>query len=182
MFPRWARTDQEKSWFQKEINLKYFYINFLFIYTSIILASPVDDLKLFFNTELSFIQSSYNKLDKNYDISEGTFVRNSDNSVRVDVKSPFKEIYFLNKEGLEIHDLEFDQVKNIPIDEIDNFLVNFIINGDIDNSKINNLNENSFSIIEDNSKFYFEFLDQNTLQIKFKDNMEVNNLIKFTKK
>ena len=152
------------------------------IYTSIVLASPVDDLKLFFNTELSFIQSSYNKLDKNYDISEGTFVRNSDNSVRVDVKSPFKEIYFLNKEGLEIHDLEFDQVKNIPIDEIDNFLVNFIINGDIDNSKINNLNENSFSIIEDNSKFYFEFLDQNTLQIKFKDNMEVNNLIKFTKK
>ena len=105
----------------------------MFIYTSIVLASPVDDLKLFFNTELSFIQSSFNKLDKNYDISEGTFVRNSDNSVRVDVKSPFKEIYFLNKEGLEIHDLEFDQVKNIPIDEIDNFLVNFIINGDIDN-------------------------------------------------
>ena len=153
----------------------------MFIYSSIVIASPVNDLKSFFNTELSFIQSSFNKLDKNYDISEGIFVRNSDNSVRVDVKSPFKEIYFLNKEGLEIHDLEFDQVKNIPIDEIDNFLVNFIINGDIDNSKINNLNENSFSIIEDNSKFYFEFLDQNTLQIKFKDNMEVNNLIKFTK-
>ena len=43
------------------------------------------------------------------------------------------------------------------------------------NSKINNLNENSFSIIEDNSKFYFEFLDQNTLQIKFKDNIGPDN-------
>lgn len=173
---------QEKSWFQKEINLKYFYINILFICSSLVFASPVDELKSFFNTDLIFTQSSFNKLDKNYDISEGSFIRNLDNSVRVDIKSPFKEIYFLNKDGLEIHDLEFDQVKNIPIDEINNFLVNFIINGDIDNSKINNLAKNSFTVVEDNSKFYFEFLDQNTLQIKFKDNMEVNNLIKFSKK
>tara|TARA_Y100000994_G_scaffold152649_1_gene125016 strand:- start:944 stop:1471 length:528 start_codon:yes stop_codon:yes gene_type:complete len=173
---------QEKSWFQKEINLKYFYINILLICSSLVFASPVDELKSFFNTDLIFTQSSFNKLDKNYDISEGSFIRNLDNSVRVDIKSPFKEIYFLNKDGLEIHDLEFDQVKNIPIDEINNFLVNFIINGDIDNSKINNLEKNSFTVVEDNSKFYFEFLDQNTLQIKFKDNMEVNNLIKFSKK
>lgn len=141
----------------------------------------MNELQYFFKNELSFIQSSFNKLDKDYDISEGTFIRNVDNSVRVDIHSPFKEIYFLSKEGLEIHDLEFDQTKNIPIDEIDNFLVSFLIDGDVNDLKINDLTSNSFTITEDDTNFYFEFLNKNTLQVKFKDNMEVNNLIKFTK-
>ncbi len=141
----------------------------------------MNELQYFFKNELSFIQSSFNKLDKDYDISEGTFIRNVDNSVRVDIQSPFKEIYFLSKEGLEIHDLEFDQTKNIPIDEIDNFLVTFLIDGDVNDLEINDLTTNSFTITEDDTNFYFEFLNKNTLQVKFKDNMEVNNLIKFTK-
>jgi len=161
--------------------LKYFYINILFIYSSLAVTSPVNEMQYFFKNELSFIQSSFNKLDKDYDISEGTFIRNVDNSVRVDIQSPFKEIYFLSKEGLEIHDLEFDQTKNIPIDEIDNFLVSFLIDGDVNDLEINDLTTNSFTITEDDTNFYFEFLNKNTLQVKFKDNMEVNNLIKFTK-
>ncbi|MAQ97791.1 MAG: hypothetical protein CMD50_00665 [Gammaproteobacteria bacterium] len=161
--------------------MKYFYINILFIYSSLAVTSPVNEMQYFFKNELSFIQSSFNKLDKDYDISEGTFIRNVDNSVRVDIQSPFKEIYFLSKEGLEIHDLEFDQTKNIPIDEIDNFLVSFLIDGDVNDLEINDLTTNSFTITEDDTNFYFEFLNKNTLQVKFKDNMEVNNLIKFTK-
>ena len=153
----------------------------MFIFSSFVVVSPVNELQYFFKNELSFIQSSFNKLDKDYDISEGTFIRNVDNSVRVDIQSPFKEIYFLSKEGLEIHDLEFDQTKNIPIDEIDNFLVSFLIDGDVNDLKINDLTSNSFTITEDDTNFYFEFLNKNTLQVKFKDNMEVNNLIKFTK-
>lgn len=153
----------------------------MFIFSSFVVASPVNELQYFFKNELSFIQSSFNKLDKDYDISEGTFIRNVDNSVRVDIHLPFKEIYFLSKEGLEIHDLEFDQTKNIPIDEIDNFLVSFLIDGDVNDLKINDLTSNSFTITEDDTNFYFEFLNKNTLQVKFKDNMEVNNLIKFTK-
>ena len=153
----------------------------MFIFSSFVVASPLNELQYFFKNELSFIQSSFNKLDKDYDISEGTFIRNVDNSVRVDIHSPFKEIYFLSKEGLEIHDLEFDQTKNIPIDEIDNFLVSFLIDGDVNDLKINDLTSNSFTITEDDTNFYFEFLNKNTLQVKFKDNMEVNNLIKFVK-
>ena len=153
----------------------------MFIFSSFVVVSPVNELQYFFKNELSFIQSSFNKLDKDYDISEGTFIRNVDNSVRVDIQSPFKEIYFLSKEGLEIHDLEFDQTKNIPIDEIDNFLVSFLIDGAVNDLKINDLTSNSFTITEDDTNFYFEFLNKNTLQVKFKDNMEVNNLIKFTK-
>ena len=153
----------------------------MFIFSSFVVVSPVNELQYFFKNELSFIQSSFNKLDKDYDISEGTFIRNVDNSVRVDIHSPFKEIYFLSKEGLEIHDLEFDQTKNIPIDEIDNFLVSFLIDGAVNDLKINDLTSNSFTITEDDTNFYFEFLNKNTLQVKFKDNMEVNNLIKFTK-
>lgn len=173
---------QEKFWFQKEINLRYLYINILFIFSTLVSASPVDELEIFFKQELVFIQSSFNKLDKSYDISEGTFIRNADNSVRVDIISPFKEIYFLNKEGLEIHDLEFDQIKNIPINDVNNLLVSFIINGDVDNSKIINIKKKSFTITEGDKIYYFEFLDTDTLQVKFKDNMEVNNIIKFTRK
>ncbi len=173
---------QEKFWFQKEINLRYLYINILFIFSTLVSASPVDELEIFFKQELVFIQSSFNKLDKSYDISEGTFIRKADNSVRVDIISPFKEIYFLNKEGLEIHDLEFDQIKNIPINDVNNLLVSFIINGDIDNSKIINIKKKSFTITEDDKIYYFEFLDTDTLQVKFKDNMEVNNIIKFSRK
>ena len=99
------------------------------------------------------------KLELKIHIGRNRIVRRIFDFFNYEVKKLDRISYsFLNKDGLEIHDLEFDQVKNIPIDEINNFLVNFIINGDIDNSKINNLEKNSFTVVEDNSKFYFEFL------------------------
>ncbi len=161
--------------------MKFLYISILFISSILITASPVDELEPFFNTKLFFTQSSLNKLSKTYEVSKGTFIRNSDSSVRIDINSPFKEIYFLSIDGLEIHDLDFDQIKKIPISEINNFLVSFIINGDINSSQIINLKNKSFSIIENEKKFDFEFINQNTLHVTFQDNMEVDNLIKFTK-
>ena len=95
--------------------------------------------------------------------------------------SPFKEIYFINEGGVEIHDLEFNQIKNIPLDQFNNLFVNFIFNNSIDNTKISSIKNKSFTLIEDDKNFYFEFIDENTLQVKFKDNMEISNIIKFFK-
>ena len=72
-----------------------------------------------------------------------------------------------------------DRIRNIPLDQFNNFFIDFIFYNSIDNSKITELQNKSFTIIEDNKNFYFEFIDENTLQVKFRDNMDVNNLIKF---
>lgn len=172
---------QEKSWFLNVINLKYFFLNIFFIFNIVISASPVEELNSFFKNDLSFTQTSFNKINRDYDKSEGTFKRNSDNSIKIDILSPFKEIYFINEGGVEIHDLEFNQIKNIPLDQFNNFFVNFIFNNSIDNTKISSIKNKSFTLIEDDKNFYFEFIDENTLQIKFKDNMEISNIIKFFK-
>lgn len=161
--------------------MKYLFINILFIFNLFIYSSPVDELDSFFSNDLVFSQTSFNKINKDYDKSEGTFKRNSDNSIRIDILSPFKEIYFINEAGVEIHDLEFNQIRNIPLDQFNNFFIDFIFYNSIDNSKITKLQNKSFTIIEDNKNFYFEFIDENTLQVKFRDNMDVNNLIKFFK-
>lgn len=171
---------QEKFWYPKEIDLKYTFFNLLLIFNLCATASPSEELNSFFNNELTFIHTSFNKFDKTYDRSEGSFVRNDDNSVRIDINYPFREIYFLNDDGIETHDLEFNQVKFIPIEQTNNnFFVNFILKGYFDESNIIENDFKTFTIIDNNKKFYFEFIDQTTLQIKYKDNMDIDNLIKF---
>ncbi|MFL2707740.1 MAG: hypothetical protein ACJ0FW_02660, partial [Gammaproteobacteria bacterium] len=59
------------------------------------------------------------------------------------------------------------------------FFVNFILKGYFDESNIIENDFKTFTIIDNNKKFYFEFIDQTTLQIKYKDNMDIDNLIKF---
>ena len=88
--------------------MKYLFINILFIFNLFIYSSPVDELDSFFSNDLVFSQTSFNKINKDYDKSEGTFKRNSDNSIRIDILTPFKEIYFIDETGVEIHDLEFN--------------------------------------------------------------------------
>ena len=39
--------------------------------------------------------------------------------------------------------------------------------------------DKSFKIIEDNNSYYIEFVNKQTLQIKYKDNMGVENLVRF---
>ena len=111
---------QEKFWYPKEIDLKYTFFNLLLIFNLVATATPSEELNSFFNNELTFIQTSFNKFDKTYDRSEGSFVRNDDNSVRIDINYPFREIYFLNDDGIETHDLEFNQVKFIPVEQTNN--------------------------------------------------------------
>tara|TARA_B100001250_G_scaffold368384_1_gene351030 strand:+ start:851 stop:1351 length:501 start_codon:yes stop_codon:yes gene_type:complete len=160
-------------------NTHIYYLLFLNLFIS---ATPIDEINTFFNHDLTFVQTSLNKIDSSFDKSVGSFKRGSDNIIRIDIESPFKEKYFLDRNGIEVHDIEFNQIRNIPIEEVNkNFFINFILNGFIDNSKILNLKKKSFIVVEDQKEFYFEFIDQNTLQIKFKDNMNIDNLIKFSK-
>jgi len=162
--------------------LKKTYIYYLLFLNLCIAANPIEEINSFFKNDLIFIQTSLNNIDDSFDKSVGSFKRDSNNRIRVDVESPFKEIYFIDSNGIEIHDLEFNQIKTIPTEQLKkSFFVNFVLNGLIDNTKIIDINNESFVVLEDEKRYYFEFIDQNNLQIKFKDNMNIDNLIKFSK-
>ena len=132
------------------------------------------DLNNFFLNELSFIQTTQNQPNDIIGVSKGIYTKNSDNSIFVEVYEPFKESYLINNNRIEIHDLEFNQIKRIRLDKInESFLINFLINCFPENFK-NKINEKQI-------EFSIDFINNNTLEIKFKDNMDIENIIKFKK-
>ena len=167
--------------FQKEIDLKFISLLCLFLANNIY-ASISNELNIFFSEDLKFIQTSLNENKNSIDESEGIFKRVSKNNIILEIVSPFKERYFLTEEYIEIHDLEFDQIKNIPKEEFkNNLFINYLING-FDNKSLQSMDENSFVIIDDRKNSYqFKYINKNTLQVRFKDNMDVTNIIKFYK-
>tara|TARA_B100000965_G_scaffold372477_1_gene362179 strand:- start:266 stop:712 length:447 start_codon:yes stop_codon:yes gene_type:complete len=144
-------------------------------------SASVEDLNNFFKYELSFIQTSLNKINNNFDTSSGKIIRENDNSLKIEVDEPFKERYLIDSNGIKIYDLEFDQVRMIKKEEINNDILEFIYSGFSNDLDIENLNDKSFKIIEDNNSYYIEFVNKQTLQIKYKDNMGVENLVRFFK-
>ena len=147
-------------------------------------ANSKESLNAFFNNELSFIQTTLNKINDSFDESSGVLTRKEDNTVKIEIIEPFKEIYFINNDGIEIHDLEFNQIKIInKTDLINNSMYNFINDGfSKEGLNIKEIDDSSFSIEENNNFFYFEFINEKVLHIKYKDNMNIDNLIKFYKK
>ena len=166
--------------FQKEIDLKLIILLCLFLVNNIS-ASISNELDNFFNGYLKFIQTSLNENKNSIDESEGIFKRVINNDINIEVVSPFKEKYILTKEYVEIYDLEFDQVKTIPKEEyINNLFVNYLING-FDEKNIERIDQNSFVINDENNAYQFKYINKNTLQVRFKDNMDVTNIIRFYK-
>ena len=166
--------------FQKEIDLKLIILLCLFL-VNYTYATISDELNNFFNGDLKFIQTSLNENKNSIDESEGVFKRVINNDINIEVVSPFKEKYILTKEYVEIYDLEFDQVKTIPKEEyINNLFVNYLING-FDEKNIERIDQNSFVINDENNAYQFKYINKNTLQVRFKDNMDVTNIIRFYK-
>jgi len=145
-------------------------------------SASLQDLNIFFKNELSFTQTSLNKINNNFDTSSGKITRDNNNFLQIEVDEPFKERYLIDNNGIKIYDLEFDQVRIIKKDEINNNILEFIYSGFSEDLDIETVNDKSFKIIEDNNSYYVEFINEDTLQIKYKDNMGVENLVRFFKK
>jgi len=145
-------------------------------------SASLDDLNIFFKNELSFKQTSLNKINNNFDTSSGNISRDNNNSLQIEIYEPFRERYVIDNNGIKIYDLEFDQVRTIKKEEINNNILEFIYNGFSEDLDIENLDEKSFKINEDSNSYYVEFVNEDTLQIKYKDNMGVENLVRFFKK
>ena len=148
----------------------------------IVSADPTELINGFFKNNLKFTQTSFNSANNSFDKSYGTFYRDLENNIKIEITSPFKEIYLINKNGVEVHDLEFNQKRFIKNEDISNNLLNFIKNGfDKELLSLEQINSKNLKIINDDKTYYFEFLSNNELQIKYKDNLNVDNLINFSK-
>ena len=145
-------------------------------------SDSLEDLNIFFKNELSFKQTSLNKINNNFDTSSGNISRDNNNSLQIEIYEPFRERYVIDNNGIKIYDLEFDQVRTIKKEEINNNILEFIYNGFSEDLDIENLDDKSFKINEDSNIYYVEFVNEDTLQIKYKDNMGVENLVRFFKK
>jgi len=162
--------------------LKFIYIKFLLFFNLLVSANTVESLNEFFKNNLEFVQTSFNTINNSFDKSYGNFSRDLNNNIKIEINSPFKEIYFINENGIEIHDLEFNQKRFIKNQDISNNILKFIKNGfNVESLYIEQLDDNKFEITEFEKNYYFEFISNDTLQIKYKDNMNLDNLINFSK-
>ena len=145
-------------------------------------SSTSAQLNDFFDSDLTFTQTSLNKNKNLIEESEGIFKRLEDNSIVIEISTPFRENYFIDENKIEIHDLDFDQVRIIRREDIkENIFLGYLVDGFDDLSISSELNDYEFKLKINEQNIDLKFINKNHLQVKFKDNMDINNLINFYK-
>ena len=145
-------------------------------------SSTSEQLNDFFNSDLSFTQTSFNKNKNLINESEGIFKRLEDNSILIEISTPFRENYFIDENKIEIHDLDFDQVRIIRREDIkENIFLGYLVDGFDDSYISSELNDYEIKLKINEQNIDLKFISKNHLQVKFKDNMDINNLINFYK-
>ena len=109
--------------------------------------------------------------------SKGTLIRNNE-FIEIMIDFPTKEKYIIRDSIIEIYDYEFNQSQIIKINDENSFLFDFLANG-IDADRIDNINDNSFSVLTNDSQFFVNVISENSFSITYNDNMEYKNLIVF---
>ena len=146
--------------------------------------SVADQLNNFFQSELNFVQKSLNKKNNSIDESTGVLTRNIDNTIQIEIFKPYGESYLINEHEIKIHDLEFNQTRNISLKELENnFFIDFIINGIPNNYEhISVVEDGKYILTKDSLEIAIDFINKDTLQLKYKDNLGIDNLIRFSRK
>lgn len=145
-------------------------------------SSTSAQLNDFFDSDLTFTQTSLNKNKNLMEESEGIFKRLEDNSILIEISTPFRENYFIDENKIEIHDLDFDQVRIIRREDIkENIFLGYLVDGFDDSHIFSQLNDYEFKLKINEQNIDLKFINKNHLQVKFKDNMDINNLINFYK-
>ena len=146
--------------------------------------SVADQLNNFFQSELNFVQKSLNKKNNSIDESTGVLTRNIDNTIQIEIFKPYGESYLINEHEIKIHDLEFNQIRNISISELENaFFIELILNGIPNNYEhITVIEDDNYILTKNGFEIAINFINKDTLQLKYKDNMGIDNLIRFSKK
>ena len=141
-----------------------------------------DQLNNFFQSSSVFVHKSLNKKNNNIEETNGLFERYNGH-ISIDVFSPYRETYYIYDDEIEIVDFEFSQRRYIPIEDLENnFFLNLILNGVTDDyDHINVIEDGKYILIKDNLEIAIDFINKNTLQLKYKDNLGIDNLIRFSR-
>ena len=143
--------------------------------------SSIDKFNNLINKDLSFVQKSLDAISNQYIESTGTLIH-QDALIIVNIKTPYKEKYTINNTFIDVYDYDFEQSRVIQLDDIDSNMIHYLKNGITESQNIKVLSTNAIEINENNNKTYIEVLDEKRFLIKFKDNMNVTNLINFVVK
>lgn len=143
--------------------------------------SSIDKFNNLINKDLSFVQKSLDAISNQYIESTGTLIH-QDALIIVNIKTPYKEKYTINNTFIDVYDYDFEQSRVIQLDDIDTNMIHYLKNGITESQNIKVLSTNAIEINENNNKTYIEVLDEKRFLIKFKDNMNVTNLINFVVK
>ncbi len=174
--------DLGKSLFQKEIKLKLIFLFLLSIISLDILASSaVEDFNSLIAKNLIFTQKTLNIETGKSELSSGNIVR-SEISLVINIDNPYKERYTINDSNIEIYDFDFDQTRVLSFKDIDNkIFIDIIKKGiDLNITNIVDISTNSFKIVDKlDREIYIEIKDSDSFFIKFKDNMNITNLVDF---
>ena len=149
----------------------------LFVLLSIDLYSEdsISSINKLIKNNLNFVQTTDSCLEE-ID-SKGTLLRNKD-FIEITIDFPTKEKYILHDSVIEIYDYEFNQYQYIEITDDNSFLFDILTNG-IEVNEINNMNENSFTVLKNDNQFFINIVSERSFSILYKDNMDYKNLIIF---
>ena len=138
------------------------------------LVNTLNDLIL---KDLKFNQKTLNFKTNKVENSYGN-IRRSNELITINVESPFKERYKINKDYVEIYDYDFDETKTIFLKDIDVKTLDFLTKG-IRSKDIILIENKSLTLKSSDNEIYIELIDSKNFVIKFKDNLGLQNLINF---
>ena len=138
------------------------------------LVNTLNDLIL---KDLNFNQKTLNFKTNKVENSYGN-IRRSNELITINVESPFKERYKINKDYVEIYDYDFDETKTIFLKDIDVKTLDFLTKG-IRSKDIILIKNKSLTLKSSENELYIELIDSKNFVIKFKDNLGLQNLINF---
>ena len=138
------------------------------------LVNTLNDLIL---KDLKFNQKTLNFKTNKVENSYGN-IRRSNELITINVESPFKERYKINKDYVEIYDYDFDETKTIFLKDIDVNTLDFLTKG-IRSRDIILIENKSLTLKSSENELYIELIDSKNFVIKFKDNLGLQNLINF---
>ena len=138
------------------------------------LVNTLNDLIL---KDLNFNQKTLNFKTNKVENSYGN-IRRSNELITINVESPFKERYKINKDYVEIYDYDFDETKTIFLKDIDVNTLDYLTKG-IRSRDIILIENKSLTLKSSENEIYIELIDAKNFVIKFKDNLGLQNLINF---
>ena len=153
----------------------YKLIFFILLSVNLYSEDNISSINKLINNNLIFFQTTDSGFEEIN--SKGRLIRNKD-FIEITIDFPTKEKYILRDSIIEIYDYEFNQSQIIEINDENSFLFGFLTNG-IDADEINNINENSFTILKNDNQFIVNIISEKSFSISYNDNMDYKNLIVF---